>query len=127
MKQQRKNKTNQSVTWPTTTYFTIAELAKLNPKMLTVSGSDITLRVRLTKAIEGGKIAELGSLPGGKGRPVKVFALTPITQLAIDKAKANQINLVDNWQRLVNVISVSPTPTAQPTANAAQTPVAATH
>jgi len=98
----RKNKTNQSVTWPTTTYFTIADLHKLNPKFV-----NITLRVRLANAIEDGKVAELGSVPGGKGRPQKVFSLTPITQNTLNKAKSDNINLVDNAEKLINVISVT--------------------
>jgi len=104
----RKNKTNQSVIWPTTPYFTITDLARLNPKMLTVSGSDITLRVRLTKAIESGSIAELGAIPGGKGRPKKIFAMTPVTQNVLNKAKQDSINLVDNADKLVHVINVAP-------------------
>lgn len=113
MKQPRKNKTNQSVVWPTTTYFTIKELHKLNPKFV-----EITLRVRLTNAINEGKVIELGSMPGSKGRPEKIFVITPVTQLMIDKATSNRINLVDNAQRLVNVISVK-SPVA---ATAAPTP-----
>lgn len=110
----RKNKTNQSVTWPTTTYFTIADLHKLNPKFV-----NITLRVRLANAIEESKVVEIGSVPGGKGRPQKVFSLTPVTQNTLNKAKADSINLVDNSEKLVNVISVTPAtavnPVTQPT------------
>lgn len=112
MKQQRKNRTNQSVTWPSTPYFTILELHKLNPKFV-----NITLRVRLTNAIESGKVAEIGSVPGGKGRPQKVFALTPVSKLTFEKAKQNNINLVDNYEKLINVVSVT-TSTANPTPTA---------
>lgn len=112
MKQQRKNRTNQSVTWPSTPYFTILELHKLNPKFV-----NITLRVRLTNAIEAGKVAEIGSVPGGKGRPQKVFALTPVSKLTFEKAKQDNINLVDNYEKLINVVSVT-TSTANPTPTA---------
>lgn len=112
MKQQRKNKTNQSVTWPSTPYFTIAELHNLNPKFV-----NITLRVRLTNAIEAGKVAEIGSVPGGKGRPQKVFSLTPVSKLTFEKAKQDNINLVDNYEKLINVVSVT-TSTANPTPTA---------
>lgn len=106
----RKNKTNQTVTWPTTPYFTIADLHKLNPKFV-----NITLRVRLSNAITDGKIAEIGSVPGGKGRPQKVFSQTPVTQALLNKAKAENINLVDNADKLVNVINVaSPSPVTTP-------------
>jgi hypothetical protein len=114
----RKNKTNQSVTWPTTPYFTIAQLFDLNPKFV-----EITLRVRLANAITDGKVAEIGWVPGGKGRPPKVFSLTPVQQNTLNKAKQDNINLVDNAEKLVNVISVStqthvsvPTPTGAPDA-----------
>ncbi len=106
----RKNKTNQSVVWPTTTFFTIAELHRLNPKFV-----NITLRVRLTNAIEEGKVAEIGSVPGGKGRPQKVFSLTPVTKLTLDKARSENINLVDNADKLVTVVSVTNPTTVVPT------------
>lgn len=108
----RKNKTNQSVTWPTTTYFTIEDLHKLNPKFV-----NITLRVRLANAIDSGEVAEIGAVPGGKGRPKKVFSLTPVTQITLNKAKADNINLVDDADKLVNVVSVSTqTPAVSPVA-----------
>jgi len=98
----RKNKTNQSVVWPNTPYFTIADLHKLNPKFV-----NITLRVRLANAIQDSKVAEIGCVPGGKGRPQKVFSLTPVPQSTLNKAKADNINLVDNADKLVNVVAVS--------------------
>ena len=96
--------------FPTSTFFTIQDVVKLNPQMLTASQSDITIRVRLTNAIEDGKVAEIGSVPGGKGRPQKVFALTPVTQITLNKARQDHINLVDNAERLVHAISVSGVP-----------------
>ncbi len=106
-KKQRKSNGKNVLTYPTTTYFTIQDVVELNPKMLTASKSDITIRVRLTNAKEAGKIAEIGALPGGKGRPPKVYTFTPVTQIALNKAKANNINLVDNSERLVHAVSVS--------------------
>lgn len=113
MKQtQRKNNTNRELLLPNSsaTYFSIQDLVKLNSNLLTASKSDITIRVKLTKKIEDGKVVEIGSLTGGQGRPQKVFAITPVTQLVINKAKADNINLVDNADKLVNAINVS-TPT----------------
>ena len=95
---QKKNKTNQVVAWPTATLFTIQELHRLNPKFV-----NITLRVRLSNAILAGKVAEIGSIPGEKGRPQKVFSLTPVSKLTLDKARSEQINLVDNADKLVQV------------------------
>jgi hypothetical protein len=106
----RKNKTNQSVIWPTVSPFTIKDLQKLNPKFV-----NITLRVRLTNAIEDEKIVEIGAVPGGKGRPQKVFSLTPVTKTVLDTATAAGINLVDNAEKkLVNVVSVTNTPQVSP-------------
>jgi hypothetical protein len=100
---EKKNNTKQSVAWPTSTYFTIKQLASENSEFI-----EITLRVRLTNEIESGRIAEIGSRPGGKGRPEKVFAFTPITQTTLNKARTDKINLVDNADRLVNIVAVSP-------------------
>jgi len=99
----------QSVTWPTTSYFTIEELQDMNSKFI-----NITLRVRLTNAIEDGKVAEIGAMSGGKGRPRKVFSLTPITQTVLNKARKNEINLVENVDKLINVINVSSKPAIIP-------------
>lgn len=83
--------------------------------MNTHFNAEITIRVRHTKMIEDGKVAEIGAVAGGKGRPQKVFAVTPVTQILLNKAKAENINLVDNADKLVNAINVStPTPTAVP-------------
>lgn len=98
----RKNKTNQSVTWPSTSYFTIKELLKLNSKFIA-----ITLRVRLTNAIIAGEVVEIGLIPGGHGRPQKVFAFLPVTQNTLNKAESKNIVLCENAKKLVNVINVS--------------------
>lgn len=103
----RKNKTNQVLNMPKTTYYTLKELFDSN----THFNAEITVRVRHTKMIEDGKVAEIGAVAGGKGRPQKVFAVTPVTQIVLNKAKANNINLVDNADKLVNAINVT-TPSA---------------
>jgi hypothetical protein len=115
----RKNKTNLSVTWPTTPFFTIEELHRLNPKFI-----NITLRVRLASCIEEKIIAEIGSVPGGKGRPKKVFCVTPVTKITLDRAAKEDVTLVDNAEKLINVLSFtsnqpkpfSPIPFTNPTA-----------
>lgn len=101
---QKKNKTNQVVTWPTAALFTIRELHRLNPKFV-----EITLRVRLSKAIEAAKVVEIGSIPGEKGRPQKVFSLTPVTQLTFERAFKEGISPVDNYKSLISVTPVSST------------------
>lgn len=118
---QRKNKTNQSVVWPTATLFTIKELHRLNPKFV-----NITLRVRLANAIGEGKVAEIGSIPGEKGRPQKVFSMTPVTRNTLEKARAEGINLVDNADKLIIISAVTVTPANNPTtATAPVTPLIA--
>ena len=110
MSKTRKNKTNLVVEWPDAAYFTIAELWTLNNKF-----KEITLRVRLTNAIEDGKVAEIGSVPGGDGgRPRKVFALIPVTKTVLDKAESLGVTLVDKArERLIAVVSVHDQHSAQ--------------
>ena len=103
---QKKNKTNQVVTWPTASLFSIKELHRLNPKFI-----EITLRVRLAKKIEAGEVVEIGCIPGEKGRPQKVFSMAPVIQLTLNKARAEKINLVDNADKLVQIVSVKTAPT----------------
>ncbi len=104
----RKNKTNQVLNMPKTSYYTLQELFDVN----THFNAEITVRVRHTKMIEEGKVAELGALSGGKGRPQKVFAVTPITQTVLDKAKSHNINLIDNASKLVTAVNVTTSATA---------------
>ncbi len=68
-KTQRKNKTKQVIAWPSQdAYFTIDSLIATNPHMLTSSGSDITLRVRLNKAInDENLVVVIGHLNTRKG------------------------------------------------------------
>jgi len=125
MKQnQKKNSSKRPLVLPTTMYFTIQDVVKVNPAMLTESKSDITIRVRLTNKIEAGEVAEIGSVPGGKGRPQKVFAITPVTQTVLNKAKQDNINLVDNAEKLlVHAVSVSnPPPVSAPSISVSPSP-----
>jgi len=110
-KTQRKNKTKQVITWPSSeSYFTIDSLIELNPHMLTSSGSDITLRVRLNKAVsDENLVAVIGQKNCGKGRPQLVFSVRPVKQLAIDKAKSDGISL--DMPRIMTVMEISTQPT----------------
>jgi len=105
----RKNKTNQALNIPKTPYYTLQDLFAANSHCKI----EITLRVRHSALIEEGKVVEIGSISGGKGRPPKVYSLVPVSQTTLNKAKANNITLVDNADKLVNVpvINVT-TPTA---------------
>lgn len=109
MKNTRKNKTNQVLNMPKTPYYKLQDLFDINTQF----NAEITIRVRHTKEIESGRVAEIGSMPGGKGRPLKVYAYTPVSQATLNRAKAGGMNPVDNVEKLINAISVTtpPTPT----------------
>lgn len=112
-KTQRKNKTKQVISWPShDTYFTIDSLIESNKHMLTSSGSDITLRVRLNKAVteEPFEVAVIGQRNSGKGRPQLVFAMRPVKQTAIDKANTDGISVAMAKVMPVMEISQRPTP-----------------
>lgn len=102
MESTRKNNTKQLVTWPTTSYFTIKDVMNMNTHI-----KPITLRKKMTTEIESTKVVLIGSMTGGKGAPLKVFAFTPVSKSTLDLAILNKINLVDNVNRMVNVVSVS--------------------
>lgn len=112
-KTQRKNKTKQVISWPShDTYFTIDSLIESNKHMLTSSGSDITLRVRLNKAIteEPFEVAVIGQRNSGKGRPQLVFAMRPVRQTAIDKAQSDGISI--SMAKVMPVMEISQQPTS---------------
>jgi hypothetical protein len=100
---QANSKNSRIVNWPTTTYFTFDDLHQLNLSF----DKKITLRVRLTNAIEEGKVVEIGSIPGGQGRPPKVYVLSPVTQIALDKAEANGITVPGEAKKLINIVTVN--------------------
>jgi len=103
-KTDRKNKTNLTVTWPSNV-FTIKELNANNPEFV-----EITLRVRMKKAMESREITEIGVLHNGKGRPTLVFVYGTPTKEHIEEAKSRQVILKDASS--VNVIKITNMPTA---------------
>lgn len=98
----RKNKTNLSMHWPTNTeYFTIKSLMENNPNFV-----EITLRVRLKKAIDEEKlVSEIGYKNNGLGRPTLVFAMNPINPIVLEKAVKDNINLKS--QSTVTVMEIN--------------------
>jgi len=130
-KTQRKNKTKQVINWPSNdVYFTIKDLVVLNPHMLTLADkpSDITLRVRLKKAIDETKqVAEIGTKNAGKGRPEKIFGMRPVQQSVLDLAKADKMQIFAETQ-LISVMEITnKTPTqATPIPTPETTPVSLT-
>ncbi len=119
-KTQRKNKTKQVIVWPShETYFTIDTLIEQNNHMLTTSGSDITLRVRLNKAVtEENLVAVIGQRNSGKGRPQLVFAMRPVKQSAVEKANADGISVsLAKVMPVMEITNQSTTPTVTPVTN----------
>jgi len=99
-KTNRKNKTDLTVKWPST-YFSIDELNKLNPEFV-----NITLRVRLNKAIEAKQITSIGTLHIGKGRPKLIFANLPVNETIIKNARTAGVMLGETYNS-VAVATVS--------------------
>lgn len=124
-KTQRKNKTKQVINWPShDEYFTIDTLIASNNHMLTTSGSDITLRVRLNKAItDENLVAVIGQRNSGKGRPQLVFAMRPVKQSAVEKASNDGISI--SMAKVMPVMEVTNQPTITPVTNIT-TPVTTT-
>jgi len=115
-KTQRKNKTGQVINWPShDEYFTIEELKASNPHMLTTTSSDITLRVRLSKAISENVVAEIGQKNSGKGRPLKVYTMMPVKQTSINKASTDGISVNVPSITPIMEISTQPMPSVNPT------------
>lgn len=98
-KTDRKNKTNQTVTYPSC-IFTIKELNELNPDIVTIS-----LRDKVKKAIKRGELNVIGVLPNGKGRPTLVHVFGSITKSIIDEAKSKGVHL--NREFLVEMVNIN--------------------
>lgn len=102
-KTNRKNKTKLSVNWPKNSIFTFKELHTQNSQF----EKDITLRVRLTKAINDGNVVELGTKNLGKGRPLAVYSMTPMLDKFIEMAKKDGVVLHESTT--VKVVDVNTT------------------
>ena len=100
-KTDRKNKTNLTVTWPSNdTYFGVSDLVNLNKDFIA-----ITLRVRLKNALDEGVVTQIGTVHGGKGRPKLAFAMSPVTETAINSARTAGV-VLDSKYDTVNVLDV---------------------
>ena len=107
-KTERNNKINL-VNWPEhNKLFTIKEFWKdLNP-----NSKEITLRVRLDNAIKKDKtVSVVGYKNTGKGRPIMILAMNPISQELLDKAYADGIQPPE-IKPLVTVMEVKSIPTS---------------
>ena len=102
-KTDRKNKTNQTVNWPSN-IFTIKELNAQNPEFV-----EITLRTRMKKSRDSGENTDIGVLHNGKGRPTLVFVYGTATKEHLEEAKSRQVILKD--VSTINVIKITNMPT----------------
>jgi len=100
-KTDRKNKTNQTVTYPSC-IFTIKELQELNPEIITIS-----LRDKVKKAIKNAEINVIGVLHNGKGRPTLVHVFGKISQSVIDFAKEKGVQLYKEYT--VDIVNINST------------------
>lgn len=87
----RKNNTKQVIDYGSKVIFTIQELIQKNPTIKT-----ITLRDKLNKDINRGKVSDLGVIPGNQGRPQKVFSMSPVTKIVVDLAESKGIVVHDS-------------------------------
>lgn len=97
--------------WPKNDeYFTIKSLWDSNPEFV-----EITLRVRLKKAIEEEKtVTEIGCKNTGFGRPIKAFVMLPVNPLAVEKAKADGIMLNSPSVPVIQVTPSTPLTVVSP-------------
>jgi hypothetical protein len=104
-KTNRKNKTNQVVSWPTS-HFTIRQLwQEHNPHF----PAEITIRDRLTKAIAANLIDRIGTIHIKMGRPTLVFAAMPITEDVLTAAKSSGVTLNEKYgPPIVPIMNVDP-------------------
>ena len=114
-KTNRQNKTGLTVNWPTGFY--TMETCESHPNIPSLWDQNqhfaalITLRVRLTNAIDDNQVVKLGTLKGTKGRPKLVFANAPVTQETVDTARKAGVIVDENIPNVVNVVNVAPTET----------------
>lgn len=85
MNTKKEMKKNRVVTYPSGT-FTVDELVKINSNFI-----PITLRSRLTKAIDQGVVTKIGTIPRNMGRPQMLLAKTPVTDEHIIEARNKNV------------------------------------
>jgi len=121
-KTDRKNMTNQVVTWPSAdTYFTVESLLGNNSHI-----KAITLRVKLNKSIEDGTVSRLGTIHGGKGRPKVAYAMSPVSDKALESARSNEVLLEERYST-VNVMNINSNNTETVETNVKSTEKSSSH
>jgi len=121
-KTDRKNMTNQVVTWPSAdTYFSVESLLGNNSHI-----KAITLRVKLNKSIEDGTVSRLGTIHGGKGRPKVAYAMSPVSDKALESARSNEVLLEERYST-VNVMNINSNNTETVETNVKSTEKSSSH
>ncbi len=91
-KEQQKRSKNQSVTFPNV--FTVKELNCLYPGTI-----EITLRYKITTAIDRGSIIQLGTINRPVGRPHVVYGKAPISKSVLQEAKDRGVKIYDDVEK----------------------------
>jgi hypothetical protein len=105
----RKNRTKLTEVLPESGFYTNEMLFALNK-----SFKEITLRVRVKKLVESGKVLEVGTLHQPKGRPAIVMATAPVSKETWAKIAAAGVLLNEKYS--VNVVSIGNTENTTETA-----------
>jgi hypothetical protein len=109
----RKNNTKLVLTIPSKEIFTHDDLVAANPSFVV----DITLRSRFNKELSGGKVKNIGTINNLKGRPKNVYAVPPITNTIIQKAKDSSVILHSEYltSKVADINPHKPSTETQPT------------
>ena len=100
-KTNRKNNTDLVVNWTGLgKFFTFDDLFAVNSHFIR-----ITLRTRLDSAKAENKIAEIGCIHSGKGRPKKICATTPVTKDVLEAARKAGVVFNEHYDSIA-VVSV---------------------
>lgn len=117
----RKNKTRQELTLPASGHYTIDELCASNVNFVV-----ITLRVRLKKLVNEGKVIELGTIHMAKGRPKIVCATAPVSESTINAARTAGVDFCEKYNvPVLNINSTIPATSTDVSVNVASRTVAA--
>lgn len=93
---------NETLNWPATeTYFTIKDLVVLNPTQV-----EITLRTKVTKAINNNTVTLIGHKNQKKGRPSMILAMTPVSEQLIRRAYDDGVMPVDKVPSLAKTTTI---------------------
>lgn len=97
-----KTKNKLIIEWPKS-HFTIQDIQNIHP-----DAKNITLRYRISKAIENGLITYIGKNDTKVGRPTIVFSPCPVTSEVLESAVNNGVILDESFEdKVVDVVKVT--------------------